>query len=61
MAQNANSNWAWQYRAAVGDIETFARSVADPQKRRALQRLANHYLDLVAAGLPQSVAPTPGS
>jgi len=61
MAQNANSNWTWQYQAAIGDIETFARSVADPQKRRALQKLANHYLGLVAAGLSANAAPSPGS
>jgi hypothetical protein len=59
MAEQSNSNSAWQYRAAVDDIESFARSVADPQKRRALARLAHHYL--AAAGLPESAGSNPGS
>jgi hypothetical protein len=59
MAEQSNSNWAWQYRAAVDDIESFARSIADPQKRRALERLANHYL--AAAGSPESAGSSPGS
>ncbi|HMK69236.1 MAG TPA: hypothetical protein VK433_11860 [Stellaceae bacterium] len=61
MAQQANLIPASQYRAAVGDIEAFAETVADPRKRRALQRLASHYLGLVASLGTESVTPTPAS
>jgi len=59
MAQQANSIPASQYRAAAGDIEAFAERVADPRKRRALQRLASHYLGLVASLSTESATSTP--